>query len=73
VWTYNSRKDTRKGGKLQYNWNGPYEVTQLTTRGTYRLKNPKTGNILKQAVSSIRLKSCTGIDIEKNKVGNEVC
>ena len=23
VWRYNYRKDTRKGGKLEYNWNGP--------------------------------------------------
>jgi len=68
VWVYNSRKDTRQGGKLQYNWNGPYEVTEQTTRGTYRLKNLKTGQILKQTVSSIRLKYCTGMDIDRSKV-----
>ncbi len=58
VLLYNSRKDTRKGGKLEYNWKGPYKVAEQTTRGTYRL-NDKTGKTLKQAVSSIRLKVFT--------------
>ncbi len=56
VWKYNGRKDTRKGGKLDWNWTGPYEVAECTTRGTYRLKNKK-GLQLKQAVSSIHLKA----------------
>ncbi len=55
VWMYNSRKDTRKGGKLEWNWNGPYEIVEHTSRGTYRLKN-QAGVVLKKAVSSIRLK-----------------
>ena len=55
VWVYNSRNDTRQGGKLEWNWNGPYEVTEHTTRGTYRLKN-QHGKLLKQAISSNRLK-----------------
>lgn len=59
VWTYNSRKDTCKDGKLQHNWNGPYKVAEQSTRGTYHLKN-KSGLITKQVVSSIRLKACTG-------------
>lgn len=57
VWRYNSRKETRKGGKLEYNWDGPYTISEQTTRGTYRLKN-KGGKVLKKAVSSIRLKAC---------------
>ena len=67
VWVYNSRKDTRQGGKLEYNWKGPYEVMEQTTRGTYRLKN-KNGILLKQAVSSIRLKACTGMEENPKKV-----
>ena len=57
VWRYNSRKETRKGGKLEYNWDGPYTISEQTTRGTYQLKN-KGGKVLKKAVSSIRLKAC---------------
>ncbi len=28
VWRYNGRKDTRKGGRLDWNWTGPYEIQQ---------------------------------------------
>lgn len=56
VWRYNSRKDTRQGGTLEYNWNGPYEVTEQRAGGTYQLKK-KSGKILTQAVSSIHLKA----------------
>ena len=55
VWIYNSRKDTRQGGKLEWNWNGPYKIVEQTSRGTYRLQNEQ-GKLLKQAVSSNRLK-----------------
>ena len=55
VWTYNSRKDTRQGGKLEWNWNGPYKIVEQTSRGTYRLQNEQ-GKLLKHAVSSNRLK-----------------
>ena len=48
VWWYNSRKQTRQGGKLEFNWDGSYEITEQTTRGTYKLK---------KAVSSINLKA----------------
>ena len=65
VWRYNSRKDTRQGGKLEYNWDGPYEITEHTSRGTYRLKN-ESGKVLKQAVSSIRLKACTKKGLTKD-------
>ena len=56
VWRYNSRKQTRQGGKLEYNWDGPYEIVEQNTRGSYKLKN-KSGKVLKQAVSSINLKT----------------
>ena len=55
VWVYNARKDTRKGGKLSWNWKGPFEIVEQTKRGTYSLKN-NFGHQLKQAVSSNRLK-----------------
>ena len=55
VWVYNSRKDTRQGGKLEWNWNGPCKIVEQTSRGTYRLQNEQ-GKLLKQAVSSNRLK-----------------
>ena len=43
------------GGKLAWNWGGPYEIVEETKRGTYRLKN-KQGKVLKTAVNSNRLK-----------------
>ena len=55
IWVYNSRKDTRQGGKLEWNWNGPCKIVEQTSRGTYRLQNEQ-GKLLKQAVSSNRLK-----------------
>ena len=55
VWVYNSRKDTRQGGKLEWNWNGRCKIVKQTSRGTYRLQNEQ-GKLLKQAVSSNRLK-----------------
>ena len=39
VWRYNSRKQTRQGGKLEYNWDGPYEIVEQNTRGSYKLRN----------------------------------
>ncbi len=62
VWRYNSRKQTRKGGKLEFNWDGPYEIAEQTTRGTYKLKS-KSGKILKQGISSINLKICKNTDM----------
>ncbi len=54
IWRYNSCKQTRQGGKLEFNWDGPYEIAEQTTRGTYKLKN-NSGKILKQGISSINL------------------
>jgi hypothetical protein len=56
VWRYNGRKDTRKGGKLDWSWTGPYKILARTKRGTYHLQN-QSGLNLKQAVSSIHLKA----------------
>jgi hypothetical protein len=33
VWMYNSRKATRQGGKLDFNWMGPYIVVSQTKKG----------------------------------------
>ncbi len=62
VWCYNSRKQTRQGGKLEFNWDGPYEIAEQTTRGTYKLKS-NSGKILKQGISSINLKICKNTDM----------
>ncbi len=62
VWRYNSRKQTRQGGKLEFNWDGPYEIAEQTTRGTYKLKS-NSGKILKQGISSINLKICKNTDM----------
>ena len=43
------------GGKLSWNWGGPYVIVEQTKRGTYHLKTTK-GKVLKTAVSSNRLK-----------------
>ena len=55
VWVFNSRNEARKGGKLDYHWNGPYSILEQTTKGTYKLKN-MLGKTLKQAISSIQMK-----------------
>ena len=55
VWQYNCRKRTRQGGKLEYNWEGPYKIIEHTSRGTYKLEN-KFGKVLARAISSINLK-----------------
>ena len=54
MWQYNCRKRTRQGGKLEYNWEGPYKIIEHTARGTYKLEN-KFGKVLARAVSSINL------------------
>ena len=75
VWVYNSRKDTRQGGKLEWNWNGPFEIAEHTSRGTYCLRN-QHGKLLKQTISSNRLKLYTGArcssqEQDKEKQENE--
>ena len=50
VLVHNTRKTTRKGGKLEKKWNGPYEIREVMQKGTYRL------NGLKNAVNGSRLK-----------------
>ncbi len=53
----NSANDGCKGGKLQFKWfQHPYEIEEDLGKGCFRLKNPKTGHVLKKAVNSCHLK-----------------
>lgn len=61
VWLFNSRKDTCKGGKLDYNWHGPYEIIEQNTKGTYRLKQCAWEDLK----TSIRLKAHIVTDDKK--------
>ncbi len=47
-----SRQEKEESWSL---WDGPYEIAEQTTRGTYKLKC-KSGKILKQGIGSINLK-----------------
>ncbi len=51
----NLRKTTRKGGKLDPNWTGPYEIAERLDKGCYKLKNT-SGTVLKTSYNSSRLK-----------------
>ncbi len=50
-----NRKTTRKGGKLDPNWTGPYEIAERLDKGCYKLKNA-SGTVLKTSCNSSRLK-----------------
>ena len=51
VLVHNTRKTTRKGGKLEVKWKGPYQITKVSRKGTYLVEGLKT------SVSGSRLKS----------------
>ncbi len=51
------RKQTRQGGKLEFNWDDPYEIAEQ-----YKLKS-NSGKILKQGIRSINLKICKNTDM----------
>lgn len=42
VLLHNTRMTTRKGGKLESKWKGPYTVTKVNAKGTYYLEGFKT-------------------------------
>ena len=46
----NSKRDTKKGDKMQPKWLGPYVVVSSTGKGVYRIKNPSSEKVLKNAV-----------------------
>ena len=37
-------------------WTGPYRVAEDLGKGLFRLKNQKTGRVMKKAVNAVRLK-----------------
>ena len=59
----NSKRDTKKGDKMQAKWLGPYTVVASVGKGLYRIKNPSTDHVLKNAVHSTRLKQYLTADL----------
>ena len=51
----NCKNDSRKGGKLDAKWNGPYVISQCLAKGRFILTND-TGLCLKQAIHASSLK-----------------
>ena len=51
----NSEHDSRKGGKLDVKWTGPYWVSERLPKGCFKLKNGN-GAVLKQIFHASRLK-----------------
>jgi hypothetical protein len=52
----NTRKNTRKGDKLEHRWTGPYEIAEACGKGTYKLKDVKSGQVFLQKVNTVRLR-----------------
>lgn len=52
----NSKRDTKKGDKMQPKWLGPYVIVSSLGKGVYQIKNQSTDLVLKKAVHSARLK-----------------
>ena len=40
VFLWNSKRDTKKGDKMEPKWLGPYVVVSNSSKGIYRIKNP---------------------------------
>ena len=49
------RKLSRKGGKLDNEWTGPYTITEVCGKGLYSLKNAH-GKVIKKKYNGIQLK-----------------
>ena len=45
----NRNNDHRMGGTLEKNWIGPYEIVEILSKGTMKLKNCSNDNLLKTA------------------------
>jgi len=58
----NKRKEGRKGGRLEGNWNGPFLVKDITEKGVATLAD-KSGNILRQKTNVSQLKPYLRRDI----------
>lgn len=52
------RRQKRKGGKLDYRWEGPYLITASLGKGLFQLKNPETDTVLAIASNSITCTVC---------------
>ncbi|CAB4009128.1 retrotransposable element [Paramuricea clavata] len=52
----NSRNDSRKGGKLDAKWLGPYEVVDCLGKNVFKIKNCSTGIENKKKVNAAVLK-----------------
>ena len=60
----NSKNKSRKGGKLDNPWTGPFYIQEVLGKGRYRLKT-ESGEILKQTIHCARLKLyCDPIEVE---------
>ena len=53
----NARNDSRKGGKLDDKWLGPYFIHEKISKGRYKIRS-RDGNVRKQIYSSCLLKKC---------------
>lgn len=52
----NMRNVDRKGGKMDTRWIGPYIIDSHIGKGRYKLLNEQSGQLLKKAINSSRLK-----------------
>ena len=52
----NSAMDGRKGNKFRMRYQGPFEIFQDLGKGIFKLRNSKTGIILKKTQNASRLK-----------------
>ena len=60
----NSKNKSRKGGKLDNPWTGPFYIQEVLGKGRYRLKT-ESGEILKQTIHCACLKLyCDPIEVE---------
>ncbi|XP_071827853.1 uncharacterized protein [Apostichopus japonicus] len=55
----NTRKDARRGGKLENSWLGPYGVKAVNEKGLYTHINSSTGLPLKKKFNPFYLKNFT--------------
>ena len=49
----NSKRDTKKGDKIQPKWLGPYTIVSSSGKDLYQIKNRSTEKVIKQAVHAV--------------------
>jgi hypothetical protein len=52
----NCRRDTRLGDKLIFRCDGPFQIAESLGKGSYKLRDIQSGEVLKQTYASTRLK-----------------